>query len=303
MPRIYGRKETLRNYAMGLSQDVEKNSLANFIAPRVVTGISDGQYKEFSDKNSFLAPDALRAVGGSAKRIGFDADDATYTCAPYALEITIDEFERKKAGDDESMLESAKTRTVITQAYLSHERAVFAAVSGALTAASGKGVWSTATNDPIAEIDEQIEAIANNTGRMPNRIVMGIAAWAKLRSNAKVIERQPGATLIGLTTAQLSSMLLAPVEIRIGTLAYDTAKAGKTASKSNIVGSECYIFYADDNPTQYDPSFAKTFSATSGGVFDVRMYQQDPRTDVIAVDWTDCVKVTAAPAARRISVS
>lgn len=90
MTRIYGRNETLKNFASGLAQDAMKNSLAEFIAPRVVTGVASGQYKVFSDKNSFLAPDASRAVGGKARRIGFESTDAYFNCAPNALEITID---------------------------------------------------------------------------------------------------------------------------------------------------------------------------------------------------------------------
>jgi hypothetical protein len=304
MSRTYGRNETLKNFASGLSQDAMQNSLAEFVAPRVVTGVASGQYKVFSDKNSFLAPDAARAIGGKAHRIGFESTDAYFNCAPSALEITIDEFERQAAGSDAGMLEEAKTKAVVTQAILSHEKAVFAAVNAALRAVDSRGNWSSSGYDPIAQIDEQIAAIANATGQMPNRMVLGLAAWQILRGNANVLERQPGAQLIGLTTAQLAAMTLNPnMEIRIGVLAYDANKSGKTASKGNIVGSECYIFVGSAAPTQYDPSFAKTFSAASGSVFDVRMYQDDPRTDVIAVDWTSDIKVVAAACGRRITVS
>ena len=109
---------------------------------------------------------------------------------------------------------------------------------------------------------------------------------------------------MGLSTAQLAAMTLNPqMEIRVGVLSYDANKAGKSASKGNVVGSECYLFVASASPTQYDPSFAKTFSASSGSVFDVRMYQEDPRTDVIAVDWTADIKVVAAACGRRITVT
>ena len=120
---IYGRSETLKQYAAGLSQDAQANSLADFIAPRVVTGVANGQYKTFSDKNAFLAPDAARAVGGKARRISFGSGDAYFNCAPYALEVAIDEYERQAAGDDQELLEQAKTRAVVTQAILAHEKA------------------------------------------------------------------------------------------------------------------------------------------------------------------------------------
>lgn len=301
---IYGRSETLKQYAAGLSQDAQANSLADFIAPRVVTGVANGQYKTFSDKNAFLAPDAARAVGGKARRISFASGDAYFNCAPYALEVAIDEYERQAAGDDQELLEQAKTRAVVTQAILAHEKAVFAAVNAAVSATASVGDWDNDSTDPIAEIDAQIEAIATATGMLPNRMVLGLSAFKALRHNAKVIARMPGATLIGATTSQIAAMTLNPqMDIRVGVLSADAYKAGKTASKSNIVGGECYIFCASENPTQYDPSFAKTFSAAPGSVFDVRVYQDDPRTDIIAVDWTVDIKVVAAAACRRITMS
>lgn len=301
---IYGRSETLKQYAAGLSQDAQANSLADFIAPRVVTGVANGQFKTFSDKNSFLAPNAARAVGGKAYRISFGSDDAYFNCTPNALEVTIDEYERQAAGDDQELLEQAKTRAVVTQSVLAHEKAVFAAINAAVSAVGGAGDWDNDSVDPIAEIDAQIVAISNATGLMPNRMVLGISAWQALRNNANVIKRQPGAAVVGATAAQVAAMTLNPqMEIRIGVLASDANKTGKAASKSNIVGGECYIFYASDVPTQYDASFAKTFSSAPGSVFDVRVYQDDPRTDVIAVDWTDDIKVVAAAACRRITMS
>lgn len=303
MSRIYGRNETLKNFASGLAQDAMKNSLAEFIAPRVVTGVASGQYKVFSDKNSFLAPDASRAIGGKARRIGFESSDAYFNCAPNALEITIDEFERKAAGADDAMLEEAKTKAVTTQAILAHEKAVFTKIAASVSAVSSKGVWSD-SYDPIEELDEQIVAIAEETGMMPNRMVIGLSALQILRANAKVIARQPGSANIGLTLQQLAGMLINPnIEIRVGVLSYDQYKSGKAASKQSITGSRVYLFCASDAPTQYDPSFAKTFTAAPGGVFDVRMYQDDPRTDVIAVDWTADIQVVAARACRRLDVS
>lgn len=303
MSRIYGRNETLKNFASGLSQDAMKNSLAEFIAPRVVTGIASGQYKEFSDKNAFLAPDASRAVGGKARRIGFESTDAYYNCAPYALEITIDEFERQAAGADNAMLEEAKTKAVTTQAILSHEKAVFDTIASAVGAVSSKGTWSD-SYDPIEELDEQIVAIAEETGMMPNRMVIGLRAFQILRNNENVKKRQPGSANIGLTVPQLAAMLINPeIQIRVGVLSYDQYKSGKGSSKQAIVGSRAYIFCGNDSPTVYDPSFAKTFTVSPGGVFDVRMYQDDPRTDVIALDWTSQIKVTAARACRRLDIS
>ena len=301
--RIYGRNETLTNFARGLSQDLSK-SLAEFIAPTVVTGIASGQYKSFSDKNAFQVPATRRAIGGKANRIGFESEDAYYNCAPNALEITIDAFEREKAGADASMLEQAKTATVVGAARLSHEKAVFDLVRASVAAVESRGNWSSGSVDPINELDEQIESIAIATGMMPNRLVIGLSAFRSLRANAKVVARQPGAAIVGLTTQQLAAMLINPeIEIRVGVLAYDTTKAGKAKSTSLVVGADAFLFCASQSPTPYDPSFAKTFTVSAGNIFDVQMNQEDHRTDVISVDWSEEIKVVSAACGRRLAIT
>jgi len=96
---------------------------------------------------------------------------------------------------------------------------VFTAVAGAVAAVGGVGAWSGAANDkdPIAEIDAQIETLATDTGMMPNRMVIGLPAWAAIRHNPQVIARFPGAASVGVTRNQFTSLLLNPdLDIRIG---------------------------------------------------------------------------------------
>lgn len=298
---------TLTNYARGLAQDL-RSSLADFVAPEVIVPAATGQYKSFSDKNAFQVVDTSRAVGGPARRLAFDAEDPTYNCLPQALEIPIDDHERDEAGaGDPLALEQAKTQTLVSSAAISHETKVFTAISGAIAAQAGVGSWSGAsnTNDPVAELDAQIEALATATGMMPNRLVIGLPAWSIIRHNPKVVARFPGAASVGVTRAQFASLLLNPdLDIRIGVLSRDTTKWGKAKAAQNIVGSELYLFTGSSRPTLYDPSFMKTFRTRRGGVDVVRVYREEAsRSDVLAVDWTEDIKVTSAICARRISVS
>jgi hypothetical protein len=57
------------------------------------------------------------------------------------------------------------------------------------------------TDDPIAKIYDPIEALTRDTGRMPNRLVIGLPLWNKLCNNTKVIARFPGAASVGVTMA------------------------------------------------------------------------------------------------------
>ncbi len=298
-------KETLKQYAYGVAQDV-KSALADFIAPRVPVGVGTGMFKKFDDKNAFQLYDTARAVGGPATRIEFSADDGTFNCEANALEVPVDDQERAKAGDSQSALEEAKTRTLVINASLAREKRVFDLIKANVAAAASKGAWSSNANaNPIDEIDEMIEAIATATGLMPNRMVIGLGAWRTLKNHAKVIERLNGAAEKSVSLDVFAGMLLNPqIDIRVGILSIDANKTGKAAAKSNIVGSEIFLFHGNDNPTQYDPGFAKTFSISSNSVESVRMYREERnRSDILAVDWSEDVQVVSSICAKRITVS
>ena len=298
-------KETLKQYAYGVAQDV-KSALADFIAPRVPVGVGTGMFKKFDDKNAFQRYDTARAVGGPATRIEFASTDGNFNCEANALEVPIDDQEREKAGDAQSALEEAKTRTLVINASLAREKRVFDLVKANVAAAASKGVWSSdATANPIDEIDEQIEAIATLTGLMPNRMVIGLGAWRVLKNHANVIARLNGSPDKSVSLDAFAGMLLNPqIEIRVGIMSIDANKTGKAASKSNVVGSEIFLFHGSDNPTQYDPGFAKTFSVGANSVEAVRLYREERnRSDILAVDWSEDVQVVSTICAKRITVS
>lgn len=294
---------TLTTYARGVQQDRTK-SLAEYLAPSVPVASASGKYKSFSDKNAFQLLNTARAVGGPAARLEFEADDPEYSCKPNSLEIGVDDHERDEAGDADTMMEQAKVDTLLSSALTNHENGVMGRINAALSAVGGVGVWSNASNDPVDEIDQQILAITTDIGMMPNRIVFGLGAWMAFRKHTKVINRQPGATLQGLTTGQASALFLNPeIEVRVGVMSKDSAKFGAAKSASQIIGLEVYVFYNSPAPTQFDPSFAKTFRVREG-IDRVYRYRDDRhRSDVLCLDWTVDTKIVSTIAARRISIT
>jgi hypothetical protein len=296
---------TLTNYAQGVAQD-RRSAIADFLAPIVPVSASIGQYKRFDSKNAFAVYDTARAIGGPATRIKFAADDPTFNCKPQALEIGIDDAERDAAGAGDPLgIEQAKLDTLISNAVIAREVKVVTAVKAGLAAVAGKGVWSSAANDPVAELDEQILAIATATGIMPNAIAFGVGAWSIFRNHPKVVSRQPGAELIGLTTDQAVRMTLNPgIEIRVGILSKDAAKWGNTKNAANIVGLEVFIFQRSAVPNQYDPSFAKTFTIGAGLVAGVREYRDESaRSDIYAMDWSEDIQMVSTECARRLTIA
>lgn len=294
---------TLDVYAFGVAQDLS-SPLAEFFAPTVTVPSSVGKFKKFDSQNAFQTVDTTRAIGGGARRLEFLATDADYNCKPQALEIAIDDAEMKAAGDSFA-LKKAKMDTLVASAVASHESKVFKLIEANVSAVADAGVWSDPDVDPIREIDQQIKAITIATGIMPNRIGLGVAAWEALRNHARVVARQPGAQVIGLTPEQFAAMTLNPtIQVRVGVLSRDLAKFGATTNPQNILGSEAYIFLGSDHPTVYDPSFAKTFRTGMNGVQGVQEYRCDNnRSQILCLDWSEDVQVVSTSSVRRITIS
>ncbi|MDB6131998.1 MAG: hypothetical protein JWM59_241 [Verrucomicrobiales bacterium] len=296
---------TLTTYAQGYSTDIAAQSTASFIAPWVVTGRASGQFKRYDEKSSFAVYKTDRGIGEGRQRIVFGADDPFFNCRPHGLEIPTDDFEKEQAGvtGDRFPLMQAKIRTLVAAAYRSREFNVWAKIKAAKAATGGIGVWSNAANDPIKEINGEIQGIANDTGMLPNRMVMSLSAWATVLDHAKVLSRRSGVSQDGVTYSDFARMLLNPqIQIKVGMIPYDTAARGLAVSKSNIIGAEVFIFHAQDQPDTLDPSFAKSFSTFGRGVDEVKTYREKELMEIAAVDWSEDVQVVSPLAGRRITV-
>ncbi|MDB6133306.1 MAG: hypothetical protein JWM59_1549 [Verrucomicrobiales bacterium] len=297
---------TLTTYAQGYSVDIASQSTAAFIAPWVVTGRASGQFKKYDEKASFAIYKTDRGIGENRQRIVFGATDPYFNARPHGLEIPTDDFEQEQAGvtGDRFPLMQAKIRTLIAAAYRSREYNVWAAIKAAKTATGSIGVWSNAANDPIKEINTEIQAIADATGMLPNRMVMSLSAWATVMDHAKVIARRSGVSQDGVTYSDFAKMLLNPqIQIKVGMIPYDTTARGIAVSKSNIIGAEVFIFVGNDNPDTLDPSFAKSFSTYGRGVDQVKTYREKELMEIAAVDWSEDIQVVSPLSGRRITVS
>lgn len=81
-------------------------------------------------------------------------------------------------------------------------------------------------------------------------------------------------------------------------------KLGSNRGNVNIVGQQLVIFHASQSHTLYDPRFMKTFRLRRGGVDVVRMYREDSaHSDILAVDWSEDIRVTSSVCARKVTGS
>lgn len=301
----YSANPALTSYAKLIAPDLTKGA-ADFIAPSVQVPATLGHYKAYNDKQAFQNYDTRRGVGGKAKRMLVDSTDPTYNCEANSLEYAIDDIQRAQAGVGDPLgQEKAGIQALLSNAAISHEKQVFDTIASGVSAVGGVGVWSNNSNNPITELNAQIEALATLTGRMPNRILFGLTAFRIYTGNTNVLSYFPGAPVITVDSMTEKGLLINPeIEMKVAHMPFDSNKMGKAASKSQIAGSEVYIFFASSAPNLLDPSFAKTFRGGEGGVTQVRQYRDEGvRSDVFAVDWSVDIQITSSISAKRITVS
>ena len=300
----------LTAYAQGYMNDLGAAlSLAERLAPTTPVPGTTGQYKIFNDKNSFQVYNTSRVLGGDPTRVEFSATDGTFNCKPQALEITIDQEERRQVGEDNSvgnqLLDQGKIKALINLAALSHSNKVVAAVLAGLTAVADRGNWSNPDVDPIDQLDEQLDILTKEVGSVQNlKLDMDVTAWRTLRNHPKVKARTSGVQVGGITREQLAGLLMLPVDFQVSSIVKNSAALGQPPSKARVLASEVILHYSVPSATQYDPSAFKTFTAGMSSLTAVRSYMStNGFYDGHIIDWSEDIVQTSATAARRISVT
>jgi hypothetical protein len=286
-------------------------ALAMLLCPIVPVTAASGTFKVFDDRNDFLPEDMKRGIGGTRKRLGFDATDDTYACTPYGVEIPVDDFETDLAGGQNpvanDLLAQGKMRSMLSRKATGYAKRVVDFVFANLTPVANRGNFTNPDIDPIDQLDEQLDSIATIAGTTENfNLVLSTATWLKIRQNAKVKARLGITGGLTLTREQLIGGLLFPVNLVISAVSYSGTKRGQTASsaKTNILGDYALITHSLPNPTLYDPSPFKCFSTSSVLVDSVKTYRDEPaNSDVHAMDWSECIKKTGGACASLLAIS
>ncbi len=307
---------TLREYAQGAAQDAIM-PVADFLAPTVEVATSVGRFKKYDERHRFRIPNTLRALGGRATELKFDASDATFNCEPHALDYPVDNLEQLEADGLEDMLREGVT-AVAEVAALSHEAAVISAALDAVGSGTGK-VWNAAA-DPVADVDDAILAVikaAKYGSLMGVGVLFGATAWSVFKNQEKVRGRfvvgngsgsgaGKASGRLGLavpTEASAGQMFIGTPEVKTSYMIYDTAPEGKDENISFLLDSTVLVFARKAAPSRRDPSFMKTFRLMNKFMVPGSYVRDDGRVEVAKFDWSEDVQVTNSSACVRLNVS
>ena len=300
-------KPTLKEFAQGAAQEAIQ-PVADFIAPTVPVATMNGRYKVYTEKNRFHIPDTLRAMGGRATELRFDATDSAFNCEPHALDYPIDNLERMEADALEDSLREGAV-AVAEVAALAHEKKVIDMALAAAGAGTNK-TWDSAA-DPVSDIDDQILTVlkaAKYGSLMGIGVLFGATAWKIFKNAANVRARfiigSKSAKSLAVPNEDIASQLfLAQPEVKTSFMVYDSAAEGLAANIGFVLDNSVLIFARKANPTRRDPSFMKTFRLMNKFMVPGSYVREDGRAEVAKFDWSEDVRVTNSAAVVRLNIS
>lgn len=301
-------KPTLRQFAQGAAQQ-NVSPVADFIAPVVDVPLSVMNYKVYTEKNRFRIPDTRRALGGRATEIGFDASDASFNCAPHALDFPVDELEKLESGELENILQEGAIACAEV-AGLSHEKKV---IDLALASAgAGTSLAITASDDIIDQLDAAVLDVikaAKYGALMGVGIVFGASIWKAIKNHVSVRSRYAiagkggAAPLATLTAGDFGQLILGNPEVQASFMVFDDAAEGLAADIKFVLDKSLLVFARRPNPTRRDPSFMKTFRLSGRYMVPGSYMRDDNRVEVAKFDWSEDIKVTNTAAVKRLNIA
>jgi hypothetical protein len=246
--------------------------LADKIFPVVPVQKQSDLYFKYTKGDWYRNEAQVRAPATESAGGGYNLTTDSYYAPVTAFHIDVDP--QVRANSDVPLNADRDATLFITQRLmLAREVNVLAQVfkTGTWTGSTTAGditpspQWDLANSTPIEDIVKQIWSVKQNTGRFPNRFVMGPRVWEVLQNHDEVIQRIKY-TQRGVITTDLLASLLAPpgvpdFQILVASSIQNTAASGATDSFSFIAPTkDCVLLYAEPQPGIMVPSAGYIFT-------------------------------------------
>jgi len=273
--------------------------IGNALFPHVPVGARAGKIIVFG-KESFMAYDTARAPGGPIKRINLGYGSASYGIVDHALSasVPIEVLEEARAVPNIDLANNA-VRTVqdALALRLEIEQAVLATTAGNYAASnkaakSGVTQWSdftSATSDPLKDIETAKETIRSKIGKRPNVVAMGAAVLAQLKQHPAIIDRIKF-TGRDIATVELLASLFGVQKVLVG----DAVSASDTGVLSDVWGKNVVVAYTElgSQAEMGRPSYGYTYQLNNYPMVESPRYDYNTRTWIY--DVSDAVKPVIA---------
>lgn len=270
----------LSNMALAYYQS-DANSFAKTVFPICPVTLSSDNYYIF-DKEDLLRDNWHRKPAyGKVDPAVLSEHTDTYACVVDQMIMGIDQIRQtdlnRRMGPRTVDPKQQRTKTMAGQLNI-HQDSMFARkffkkgvwtqeYTGvdSTTPTSGQFIkFSNGNSDPVALVDEQKTVMEQSTGRMPNRLALGVNVFNALKRHPAILER----VKYGGSTANPASVTLNVLaqlfeidRITVQRSIMNTAEMGQSAKMEYIGDPNAFLLaYATDTPSIDEPSAGYIFT-------------------------------------------
>lgn len=225
--------------------------IADQVMPRVMVGKAEFKYTSFTKAEGFTIPNTLVSRTGRVTEVEFTGTEVTDSVKDYGLEDAIPQSDLMNASGpyqptvtaSEMLAELIALDREKRVADLVFATATYAAANKATL--SGTSQWSDQVNsNPVTAITDAIYSLIQR----PNKMILGAAVWAKLRTHPKVVDavKSIGGATAGIVARQAVAELFELDELLIGEGFVNTAAKGQTAAYGRLWGKSCALIHVSN---------------------------------------------------------
>lgn len=253
----------LTNFSVAYLQDP-----GNFIASRVFPFIpvehKTNKYY-IVDKNAWFRDQMqTRAEGDESAGSGFTLSNTNYSCQVYALHKDVG-YQELANADPIINLDRMTTQYLTRQVLIRLERQwttdfFTTGVWGTdVTSIAPTAQWSNkASSDPRNDIETGKVTILQNTGMLPNTLVLGYQTYQALKQHPDLRAQLQYTSPESITPQMIGAMFEIP-RVFVAQSVYASNNEGETAAYSLVHGKNAWLGYVDPNPGPMVASAGYTF--------------------------------------------
>lgn len=317
--------EWLSNYAVNYSTVFNKSSrIGTFLCPIVPVTVTDSKYDYHDPKEQMTPLDTARGLAQPSTRIHTTVEKRWYSCQSQGLAFDIDDDElaRLRGTGEETAYKQAKVENLINRGLISYDKRVLDMLEATVTpttaitdlqtynAMEDIGQWLSGAADPFVQLKALRLWFKARTGLSINKMAFGATAWEALANNPLMRDHIKYNSIDELTPELLLRGLrldndMSTDNVLVVEDGYNAALPGGEMDARLLMGNDVWLFYSQDTPSLYDPSFAKCFNTAGSGFVSQVQSILIPNNHVESseVVWMDDIKVTAPLSGMRIKIS
>jgi hypothetical protein len=241
------------------------------------------------------------ANGAGFDRVTLTSEDKSYACVDHGLEGQVTDDDRENYATDYDA-EVETVQLVKTKMLIAREIRVAAALfntgtwTGAALTTDVSGDWDAAGSDVIGHVRSGKEVMRQNTGILPDSLLIGPVTFKSLQANTAILAKFIGVPIL---TADLLRQSIAAIlgiqNLYVANGVYNSAKEGQTASMADIWSDDYALLFKRQTGSLAQPGLGRilTWVGNSGSLANgldrvVQYREEQTESDIFRVrDYSD----------------